>query len=42
LKDEQAADALGWTLRTTQRRWRDAKRWLFEHMEIPRERRAGR
>jgi RNA polymerase sigma-70 factor (ECF subfamily) len=30
LTDEEAADALGLTLRTMQRMWRDARRWLFE------------
>jgi len=32
LTDEQAAKALGWTLRTFQRRWQDARRWLFEKL----------
>lgn len=30
LTDEEAADALGLKLRTMQRMWRDARRWLFE------------
>lgn len=33
LTDEQAAEALGLTLRTSQRMWRDARQWLFERME---------
>jgi len=31
LTNEEAADALGIHVRTMQRRWRDARRWLFEH-----------
>lgn len=33
LTDEEAAKALGWTLRTFQRKWQDARRWLFERLE---------
>jgi RNA polymerase sigma-70 factor (ECF subfamily) len=33
LNDEQAAETLGLKLRTAQRMWRDARKWLFEHME---------
>jgi RNA polymerase sigma factor (TIGR02999 family) len=33
LSDEQAAELLGLKLRTLQRMWRDARQWLFEHME---------
>jgi RNA polymerase sigma factor (TIGR02999 family) len=33
LTDEEAAETLGIKLRTTQRMWRDARRWLFEHAE---------
>ena len=33
LTDEEAADALGMKLRTLQRAWRDARRWLFERMD---------
>ena len=33
LTDEEAAEALGLKLRTMQRMWRDARQWLFEHME---------
>jgi len=31
LSDEEAAETLGIKLRTLQRMWRDARRWLFEH-----------
>jgi RNA polymerase sigma factor (TIGR02999 family) len=31
--DEEAAEALGLSLRTFQRQWLDARRWLFEQME---------
>jgi RNA polymerase sigma factor (TIGR02999 family) len=31
--DEEAADALGMPLRTLQRMWRDARRWLFERTQ---------
>lgn len=33
LTDEEAAETLGLKLRTTQRMWREARQWLFEHME---------
>ena len=33
LTDEEAADTLGLKVRTMQRMWRDARQWLFEHME---------
>jgi len=33
LTDDQAAEAMGIKLRTLQRMWRDARQWLFEHME---------
>jgi RNA polymerase sigma factor (TIGR02999 family) len=33
LTDEEAADALGIKLRTMQRRWLDAREWLFSHAE---------
>jgi RNA polymerase sigma factor (TIGR02999 family) len=33
LTDEEAANVLGISLRTMQRMWRDARRWLFERME---------
>lgn len=32
LTDEEAAETLGLKLRTMQRMWRDARRWLFERM----------
>jgi RNA polymerase sigma factor (TIGR02999 family) len=32
MTDHEAADALGWPLRTTQRRWQEAREWLFEHV----------
>ena len=32
LTDEEAAEALGISLRSMQRMWRDARRWLFERM----------
>ena len=35
LTDEEAAETLGLKLRTMQRMWRDARQWLFEHMESP-------
>ncbi|HYZ87144.1 MAG TPA: ECF-type sigma factor [Bryobacteraceae bacterium] len=35
LTDEQTADVLGLKLRTMQRMWLDARRWLFEHT-VPR------
>jgi RNA polymerase sigma factor (TIGR02999 family) len=33
LTDQEAADALGMPLRTLQRMWHDARKWLFERME---------
>ncbi len=33
LTDDEAADALGMKLRSMQRMWRDARQWLFEHVE---------
>jgi RNA polymerase sigma factor (TIGR02999 family) len=33
LSDEEAAGALGMKLRTMQRMWRDARKWLYEQME---------
>ena len=33
LTDEEAAETLGLKLRTMQRMWREARQWLFEHME---------
>lgn len=32
--DEEAAEALGMSVRTFQRTWLDARRWLFERMEF--------
>jgi RNA polymerase sigma factor (TIGR02999 family) len=34
LTDEEAAETLGLKIRTMQRMWRDARQWLFEHMEF--------
>jgi DNA-directed RNA polymerase specialized sigma24 family protein len=33
LTDEEAAEVLGMKLRSMQRMWRDARRWLFEQTE---------
>lgn len=33
LTDEEAAEMLGLKVRTMQRMWRDARQWLFEHVE---------
>jgi RNA polymerase sigma factor (TIGR02999 family) len=33
LTDEEAAEAMGLKLRTMQRTWTDARRWLYTHME---------
>jgi RNA polymerase sigma factor (TIGR02999 family) len=33
LTDEEAAEMLGMKIRTMQRMWRDARQWLFEHVE---------
>jgi len=38
LTDEEAAEVLGLKLRTMQRMWRDARRWLFEQTEAGHER----
>jgi RNA polymerase sigma factor (TIGR02999 family) len=35
LTDEETADALGLPLRTVQRKFGDARRWLFEKLECP-------
>jgi len=35
LTDEEAAEALGMGLRTMQRMWVEARKWLFERMETP-------
>ena len=32
LTDEEAAEAMGLKLRSTQRAWADARRWLFVRM----------
>jgi RNA polymerase sigma factor (TIGR02999 family) len=34
LNDEEAAEALGLKLRTTQRMWHEARQWLFEHLQV--------
>ena len=33
LTDEEAAETLGLKLRSMQRMWREARQWLYEHME---------
>jgi RNA polymerase sigma factor (TIGR02999 family) len=33
LTDEEAAETMGLKVRTMQRMWRDARQWLFEHMD---------
>jgi DNA-directed RNA polymerase specialized sigma24 family protein len=33
LTDEEAAAALGFKPRTLQRKWQDARRWIFEKLE---------
>jgi RNA polymerase sigma factor (TIGR02999 family) len=33
LTDEETAETLGLGVRTLQRMWRDARHWLFEHMD---------
>jgi RNA polymerase sigma factor (TIGR02999 family) len=33
LTDEETAETLGLRVRTLQRMWRDARHWLFEHMD---------
>jgi len=35
LTDEETADALGISVRTVQRKFGDARRWLFEKLESP-------
>jgi RNA polymerase sigma factor (TIGR02999 family) len=35
LTDEETADALGMPIRTVQRKFGDARRWLFERLESP-------
>jgi RNA polymerase sigma factor (TIGR02999 family) len=42
LTDEEAADAMGLKLRTMQRMWRDARKWLFERMNTSEARSAAR
>ena len=41
LTDEEAAEAMGVKLRTMQRSWSDARRWLFTRMEARRAQSAG-
>ena len=41
LTDEEAAEAMGVRLRTMQRTWSDARRWLFTRMEPGRAQSAG-
>ena len=41
LTDEEAAEAMGVKLRTMQRTWSDARRWLFTRMESGRAQSAG-
>jgi RNA polymerase sigma factor (TIGR02999 family) len=41
LTDEEAAEAMGVKLRTMQRTWSDARRWLFTRMEPGRAQTAG-
>ena len=41
LTDEEAAEAMGVKLRTMQRSWSDARRWLFTRMETGRAKSAG-
>ena len=33
LTDEETAEAMNLKLRTMQRMWRDARKWLFAHVE---------
>jgi DNA-directed RNA polymerase specialized sigma24 family protein len=42
LSNEEVADALGLTVRTMQRRWSQARNWLFERMETVRVERQAR
>ena len=41
LTDQEAAEAMGVKLRTMQRNWNDARRWLFTRMEPGRAQSAG-
>jgi RNA polymerase sigma factor (TIGR02999 family) len=41
MTDEEVADAMGLTVRTMQRNWSDARRWLYERMEPGRAQSAG-
>jgi DNA-directed RNA polymerase specialized sigma24 family protein len=41
LTDEEAAEAMGVKLRTMQRAWSDARRWLFTRMETGNAQGAG-
>jgi DNA-directed RNA polymerase specialized sigma24 family protein len=41
LTDEETADAMGVKLRTMQRSWSDARRWLFTRMEADHAQSAG-
>ena len=40
LTDEEAAEAMGVSLRTMQRNWSEARRWLFTHIDPPESARA--
>jgi RNA polymerase sigma-70 factor, ECF subfamily len=44
LTEDEAADVLGVKLRTLQRMWHGARRWLYERMEVPKvkEARSGK
>jgi len=42
LTDEEAAEAMGLKLRTMQRMWRDARKWLFTRMELADAQSTGR
>src|ERR1700676_3704117 len=42
LTDDEAAEAMGVKLRTMQRTWSDARRWLYTRMEPGHAQRAGR
>ena len=42
LTDEETADAMNLKLRTMQRMWRDARKWLFAHVESDGAASAGR
>lgn len=41
LTDEEAADAMGMTLRTMQRMWHNARKWLFTRLESANAQSAG-